>query len=147
MCVNDLICQGAEPLFFLDYFATDKLRPKDSRKILEGIVNGCKKANIALIGGETAEMPGMYKSGEFDLAGFAIGALNRGTEIPRDINSGDTLIGLLSSGLHSNGFSLVRKILRSKGMNVKGISPFSQLRLGNELLLQQKFMSRPFTFN
>ncbi len=134
MCVNDLICQGAEPLFFLDYIATGKLDIDASRRIISSIVTGCKEANTALIGGETAEMPGMYQNNEFDLAGFAIGAFNRGKEIPKGIVTGDTIIGLLSSGIHSNGFSLVRKIINDSALDLKSTSPFSTNSLGRELL-------------
>ena len=134
MCVNDLICQGAEPLFFLDYIATGKLNIESSKQIIAGIVTGCKEANTALIGGETAEMPGMYKNDEFDLAGFAVGALNRGKELPKGIAVGDTIIGLMSSGIHSNGYSLVRKIIKSNSLNLTSSSPFSKNSLGRDLL-------------
>lgn len=111
MSVNDILCQGARPLFFLDYIATGKLHPTKIASIVEGISNGCKKAGCALIGGETAEMPGLYKENEYDLAGFAVGIVDRKNIISgKNIKEGDVLIGLLSSGLHSNGFSLVRKL-------------------------------------
>jgi len=102
MCVNDLICQGAEPLFFLDYFATGKLSVDQAASVVEGIAEGCRRAGCALIGGETAEMPGMYADGDFDLAGFAVGALERGTALPRDVSAGDVGLGLDSDGVHSN---------------------------------------------
>lgn len=115
MSVNDVLTTGADPLFFLDYFATGKLRPEKSIKVMEGIVKGCEESGCALIGGETAEMPGFYKNGEYDLAGFAVGAVNRSEIIDgKRIRKGDLLIGLSSSGLHSNGYSLVRKILIEK---------------------------------
>ena len=112
MCVNDLVVQGAEPLFFLDYFATGKLDPDEGAAIVSGIAEGCRQAGAALIGGETAEMPGMYKKGDYDLAGFAVGAAERGTLLPsKELENGDIVLGLSSTGLHSNGFSLVRRIV------------------------------------
>ena len=134
MCVNDLICQGAEPLFFLDYLATAKLNFSEATDIVKGIATGCKLANIALIGGETAEMPGMYDKGDFDLAGFAVGALNRGKNLPKDIKKGDSLIGISSSGIHSNGFSLVRKIIKDQNLSLESESPFAKGKLGVKLL-------------
>ena len=112
MCVNDIIVQGAEPLFFLDYFATGKLSPEKATEVVKGIAAGCKMAGCALIGGETAEMPGMYPEGEYDLAGFTVGVVDRDNLIDgSSIHEGDVMIGLASSGLHSNGYSLARKIV------------------------------------
>ncbi len=110
MCVNDLVVQGAEPLFFLDYFATGKLDVADAARVVRGIAEGCRLSGCALVGGETAEMPGMYAAGHYDLAGFAVGAAERGRLLPGTVRPGDTLLGLPASGVHSNGFSLVRRI-------------------------------------
>jgi phosphoribosylformylglycinamidine cyclo-ligase len=134
MCVNDIICQGAEPLFFLDYLATGKLNIKDSIDIVAGIAKGCLEANTALIGGETAEMPGMYKEGEFDLAGFSVGAVERGNELPKGIKVGDKLIGISSSGIHSNGYSLVRMIVNNRNLNWDSPCQFSEKNLGDAFL-------------
>ena len=134
MCVNDLVCQGAEPLFFLDYFATGKLELEQATRIINGIAKGCELSGCALIGGETAEMPGMYPEGDFDLAGFSVGAMERGAEIPRDVAEGDVLLGLASNGVHSNGYSLVRKIVERSGLAWGDASPFSDGTLGEALL-------------
>ena len=134
MCVNDLVCQGAEPLFFLDYFATGKLELEQATRIINGIAKGCELSGCALIGGETAEMPGMYPEGDFDLAGFSVGAMERGAEIPRDVAEGDVLLGLASNGVHSNGYSLVRKIVERSGLAWSDASPFSGGTLGEALL-------------
>jgi len=126
MCVNDLIVQGAEPLFFLDYFATAKLDPSLGAVIVAGIAQGCMQAGCALIGGETAEMPSLYGRGDYDLAGFAVGAAERGTLLPRDdVQAGDVVLALRSSGLHSNGFSLVRHIVEKSGLDLLAPAPFS----------------------
>jgi len=134
MCVNDLVCQGAEPLFFLDYFATGKLRVEQAATIINGIATGCELSGCALIGGETAEMPGMYADDDFDLAGFAVGAMERGGALPRDVRAGDKLIALRSSGAHSNGYSLVRHLVDASGLTWADQSPFGEGTLGAALL-------------
>ena len=136
MCVNDLIVQGAESLFFLDYFATGKLDVAAGTDIVTGIAEGCKRAGCALIGGETAEMPGMYASGDYDLAGFAVGAVERDSILTgQDISEGNVILGLASSGLHSNGYSLVRKVVEVAGLDYEAPAPFDEKQpLGQALL-------------
>ncbi len=126
MCVNDLVVQGAEPLFFLDYFATGKLDVAAGKAIVAGIAEGCRQSGCALVGGETAEMPGMYADGDYDLAGFAVGAAERGTLLPsQDIRAGDLIVGIASTGVHSNGFSLVRKVVEKSGLAWSAPAPFA----------------------
>ena len=125
MCVNDLVVQGAEPLFFLDYFATGKLKVEQARAVISGIAEGCRQAGCALVGGETAEMPGMYSAEDYDLAGFSVGAAERGDLLPKPMAAGDVLLGLRSSGVHSNGFSLVRRILDAKAVGMTDDAPFA----------------------
>jgi phosphoribosylformylglycinamidine cyclo-ligase len=137
MSVNDLVVQGAEPLFFLDYFACGKLEPEVAAEIVAGIAAGCRAARCALIGGETAEMPGLYAPGDYDLAGFAVGAAERGTLLPRDdIAAGDVVIGLAASGLHSNGFSLVRKVVEKSELRWDAAAPFQPTSALGEAILE-----------
>jgi phosphoribosylformylglycinamidine cyclo-ligase len=137
MCVNDLIVQGAEPLFFLDYFATAKLDVDIARRVIGGIAAGCREAGCALIGGETAEMPNMYTDGDYDLAGFSVGAVERGEVLPHGtIAAGDVILGLASSGVHSNGYSLVRKLVAQEGLAWTAPAPFEPKRTLADALLE-----------
>jgi phosphoribosylformylglycinamidine cyclo-ligase len=135
MSVNDIVVQGGEPLFFLDYFATGKLSPDVGAQVVKGIAIACKESGCALIGGETAEMPGLYKSGDYDLAGFAVGAAERDQLLPRDVAAGDIVLALSSSGPHSNGYSLLRKVVEVSGLRWDAPSPFSAGQTLGEAML------------
>ena len=143
MCVNDLVCQGAEPLFFLDYFATGKLDVDQATRIINGIAAACAATGCALVGGETAEMPGMYHRGDFDLAGFAVGAMERGSDLPSGVQAGDVLLGLASDGVHSNGYSFVRKVVELSGLGWDAPAPFADGALGAALLVPTRLYVKP----
>lgn len=140
MCVNDLIVAGGEPLFFLDYFATGHLEIEEAAEVVKGIAEGCRQADCGLIGGETAEMPSMYAPGDYDLAGFSVGAVHKDRILPQGVAVGDALLGLASSGIHSNGFSLVRKLVEKEGLSYESPCPWnpSVATIGDSLLTPTK---------
>jgi len=143
MSVNDLVVQGAEPLFFLDYFACGKLSPEVGAQVVKGVAHGCRDARCALIGGETAEMPGLYKGGDYDLAGFAVGAVERDAMLPHGVAAGDVVLGLTSSGLHSNGYSLARKVVETSGLRWDAPAPFAPaITLGEAMLTPTRIYVR-----
>jgi phosphoribosylformylglycinamidine cyclo-ligase len=136
MCVNDLLAQGAEPLMFLDYYATGRLDVEIARRVVAGIAEGCLQSRAALVGGETAEMPGMYREGDYDLAGFAVGAVERGRLLPHGVAPGDAVLGLASSGVHSNAYSLVRRVVEVSGLPWSAPAPFNPaMTLGQALMV------------
>ncbi len=136
MSVNDLLVQGAEPLFFLDYLCSGKLEVNDFESIIRGIANACKEAKCALIGGETAEMPGLYEKNKYDMAGFAVGVVEREDILPKRVSEGDIVLGIPSSGFHSNGYSLIRKVIKNLNLSYDSISPFDSSKSLGEVLLE-----------